>query len=133
MPRPKKTIRESQYPIITSMAARGCRQVDIARALGMSFDVWKRNRDEYHQVQEAFDSGRGIEHEALVGALFEMATKKNNAIAAMFLLKCRHGYRAGHVVERTSNVRITVELPGALNAEQYEKVIEHHPEALTHE
>ncbi|MEJ1372722.1 MAG: hypothetical protein RPU52_00430 [Candidatus Sedimenticola sp. (ex Thyasira tokunagai)] len=129
MPRPKKTLREKDYPLITELSARGLREVDIARAMGMSFCTWKRIKDENERALNALEEGRGIEHQALVGALYEQAMK-GNAIAAMFLLKTRHGYREGFTVEHTSNVRVTFDLPGALSATQYEKVIEHDTPAL---
>lgn len=132
MGRPKKFIKEVQYDQITEMAARGLREVDIARGLGMSYDTWKRIKNENPRAMEALEEGRGIEHEKLVGALFE-AAMKGNVVAGIFLLKARHQYVEGHTVEHNSNVRITVDLPAALSADQYEKVIEHSPVALPEE
>ncbi|MES9957101.1 MAG: hypothetical protein ABW086_08630 [Sedimenticola sp.] len=129
MPRPKKIIKPNQYEKITEMAARGLREVDIARSLGMSFSTWKRIKDEDERAMDALEEGRGVEHEKLVGALFE-AAMKGNVIAGIFLLKARYGYREGFTVEHNSNVKISVELPAALTADQYEKVIEHQAPAL---
>ncbi len=123
MPRPKKTLQENHYPLITELAQRGCREVDICRACGVSFPTWQRIKGEDAKAVDALEEGRGIEHEALVGALYEQAMM-GNVIAAMFLLKTRHGYREGFTVEHNSNVKITFELPGALSPGQYGQVIE---------
>ncbi|MEJ1339417.1 MAG: hypothetical protein RPU34_10420 [Candidatus Sedimenticola sp. (ex Thyasira tokunagai)] len=129
MSRPKKTLKKDQYEVIRDMAARGCREIDIARASGVSYNTWMRIKDEDPRALDALEEGRGIEHQKLVGALFE-AAMKGNAIAAMFLLKTRHGYREGFTVEHNSNVKISVELPAALSADQYTRVIEHQTPAL---
>ncbi|MES9887278.1 MAG: hypothetical protein ABW140_10730 [Candidatus Sedimenticola sp. 6PFRAG1] len=129
MARPKKFIKEGQYKLITEMAARGLREVDIARGLGMAFTTWARIKDEDPKALDALEEGRGIEHEALVGKLFDMAMK-GNVVALLFALKSRHGYREGIAIEHNSNVRVTFDLPGALSTDQYAKVIEQEIPAL---
>lgn len=84
--------------------------------------------------QTAFDEGREQEHKALFNALFRAATEKGNVVAAMFLLKSRHGYREGDQTEIGNRVSINFNLPGALPLEAFiastakpveQRVIEH--------
>jgi len=124
MPRPKKQLPRNGLQIIRDMAAAGNREIDIARALGMSYDTYHRIKGEFPPAAEALEEGRGIEHQALVGSLFD-AAMKGNVVAAMFLLKTRHGYREGYMVEHNSTVNVRFEMPGALPVTQYEKLIEH--------
>ena len=68
-------------------------------------------------------AGRAVEHDKLVGALFEAATKKGNITAAIFLLKARHGYVEGVPFVQNS-VSINYTIPAAMTPEQYVKAIE---------
>lgn len=133
MPRALKTfdsLPDNALEIIEEMAATGYREVDIARALDTSWQVFNRIRQENESVANAFEAGRGREHQALVSKLYEKAMK-GDTVAALFLLKTRHGYREGHVVEHRSNVDVRLILPEALPAESYGKVVNslpHNPE-----
>lgn len=117
------------YRIIEELASRGCSEVTIARALGMSQDTWRREKSEDPKAVEALERGRAVEHDSLVGKLYESAMK-GNVVAALFLLKARHGYREGHTIEHQQNVRVTLELPAALDPNTYARVINPRPEAL---
>jgi len=98
----------------------------------MSVDTWRRVKEEDLRTLEALEQGRAIEHDALVGKLFEMAMG-GNVVAGLFLLKARHGYREGHTVEYQHNVRLTVELPTALSPDKYEMVVNQSPALLPNE
>lgn len=93
----------------------------------MSQDTWRRIKGEDARAVEALEAGRAVEHDALVGKLFEMAMN-GNAVAALFLLKARHGYVEGSRIEHQQNVRITVELPAALDPATYGRLIEQRPD-----
>jgi len=121
--RPKKTPPENAVEIIKTTASRGCSETTIANALGVSFDTWMRFRGDHPELKEAYDQARAIEHDALVGVLFEKAMK-GDTVAAMFLLKCRHNYRDGGVtIEDNRRVQIGVVLPSSLNPDQYKQII----------
>lgn len=134
MARPKIKLRAKDYPAIKSMAERGCDQKTIARGLGMSWDTWKRILREDKRALEAFEAGREVEHEELFGSLYKAATDDGNVAAAMFLLKCRHGYREQAPAQQESRVTIEMRLPAPLKPGDYTRVIEHEqPAQLVHE
>jgi hypothetical protein len=123
MAAPKKKPPANAIEIIAATACRGCSEKSIAFALGISFDTWLRWREDHPELKQALDQARAVEHDALVGVLFEKAMT-GDSVAAMFLLKCRHNYRDGGVtIEDNRSVRIGVMLPASLNAEQYKQII----------
>jgi hypothetical protein len=97
----------------------------IARRLGISPDTFLRWRDDYPELADALAEGRVREHQVLYNTLFQ-AAQGGNIVAAMFLLKARHGYREGDQGELANRVSINFQLPGALPLEQF-RVIEHEP------
>ena len=79
---------------IESLAAQGYAQVGIAKEFGVAASTLKRWMDEDEDLQEAFAVGREKERRELHGLIKRDATAGKPANAnAMFLLKCRHGYR----------------------------------------
>lgn len=71
-----------------------------------------------------------MEHDQLVGVLFEKAMA-GDSTAAMFLLKCRHNYRDGGItIEDNRSVRIGVMLPASLNPEQYKQIVDAKQEVI---
>jgi len=106
--------------IVEKLASKGCSEITIAKGLGVSGPTWQRWRDEYPALLEAWHKGRGIEHDKLFNVLFEAATKKGNVIAAMFLLKARHGYRETQDITVQNKVSVTFDVPGALTTDVYE-------------
>ena len=52
-----------------------------------------------------------------------MRSRLTSFVAAIFLLKARHGYREGVVLEQQSNVRVTFDIPGALTPDNYRKLV----------
>jgi hypothetical protein len=98
--------------------------VGIARGLNTGINQLRRWIDENPALEEAIAQGRESERFALHSGLFR-AAKRGNIIAAMFLLKARHGYREGDQGGEANRVSITFALPGAMTPEQF--TIEHAP------
>ena len=122
--RPLKQPPKDAVEIIKNVACRGCSETSIARALDADFKTWQRWREDFPELREAYQQARAIEHDSLVGVLFEKAMA-GDSVSAMFLLKCRHNYRdGGLVIEDNRSVRIGIMLPQSLNPEQYKQVAE---------
>ena len=115
---------------IKALAATGHSLVGIARGLHVGHDVLRRWIEEYPELDEALARGRESERLALHNVLYTAATEHGNIVAAMFLLKSRHGYREGDQSDAANKVSITFTLPGASKPEDY-KVIEHEPATTT--
>jgi hypothetical protein len=111
---------------IEALAANGHSVVGIARGLNTSKAIVARWCDEDPALAEALARGRESERFALHNVLYEQATEHGNIVAAMFLLKARHGYREGDQSDSANKVSITFTLPGAMKAEDF-KMIEHEP------
>lgn len=103
---------------IREAAAQGATMVGVGNAVGVSREILKRWMDEDEELREAFDAGRELERHELHNMLSTSA-KKGNIIAAMFLLKARHGYREGDQGEQGNRVNVTFNLPGAMTIEQF--------------
>lgn len=115
---------------VRALAADGWSVVGIAAKLGTSKgtlrDKWFV---EYPELKEAFEQGREDERRTLHNKLYRAATEgegRDALIAAMFLLKSRHGYREGEPVEDGARTHITFNLPAAMPLEQF-MTIEHGP------
>lgn len=122
---PEKFPPENAVDIVEKLSAKGNSQKTIARALGISHELWRHWRDEkYPKLGEAFERGRAVEHDKLVGALFDTAINGKGAqavTAAIFLLKARHGYNENAIPDQNGpQVNITFELPGAVDPKTYE-------------
>ena len=127
----KIVLSPAQLGTAEELAARGNRLRDIAAALEMNVDTLRLARQRDPELDAAIERGRGREHAALVGVLYSAAVDKGNVAAAMFLLKCRHGYReTGPENDAGARVAVVVNLPGALDPIQYAKLIEVHGPAL---
>ena len=109
--------------MVFELTSKGISEVTIGKALGVSYPTWQRWREEYSELTQAWEEGRGIEHDALFSVLFEAATKDGNIVAAMFLLKARHGYKEGEPVGVQNKVAITFQIPGSLSPTEYEAEI----------
>jgi hypothetical protein len=109
---------------IEALAADGWSLLGIAKKLGTSADVLRRWTDENPALKEALDQGREEERFALHSMLFKKAVEKGDTVAAIFLLKSRHGYREGDQSEQGNRVSINFQLPAALPLENF-KVIDH--------
>jgi hypothetical protein len=108
---------------IEALAASGHSVVGIARGLNTSKDIVHRWCEEDPALAEALARGREAERFALHNVLYR-AARRGNIVAAMFLLKARHGYREGDQSDAANKVSITFALPGAMSADEF-KVIEH--------
>ena len=112
--RPRKQPPPGAAVRIADLAAIGHSVVGIAAALEASKETLARWLDEDPALKEAFEAGRERERQALHGVLYRLATEHNDKIAAMFLLKARHGYREGEPVESSTGPRVVINLPGAM-------------------
>jgi len=115
------------HTLVEALAADGRNVVGVAKALSTSKDRLRQWMDEDPTLLEAFERGREAERFNLHNGLFR-AAQKGNVIAAMFLLKTRHGYREGDQSDTANRVSITFTLPSALKPEDF-KVIAHEPGA----
>lgn len=122
MGRKKIELRKTDYDKIKRLGSRGVSEVDICSALGISFPTWKRLKEEDEQAAQALDEARREEESALVGVLYEAATKDKNLTAAMFLLKARHGYKEGSERVNANQVNVQITLPGAMDRKEYENL-----------
>src|SRR5262245_34720994 len=125
MGRPKKSIGPEGLDVIRRLAGRGVQEGVLARELGLSFKTWARIRAEDPEAKAAFEEGRAAERDALVGSLFRQAVEKNNTIAAIFLLKARHGFRDQGPADGAEGSRVTVQIaiPAPLSPDQYRNLV----------
>ncbi len=120
------------YALAEEAASKGAALHTIARELGIRWSTFCELRRSDERLEEAIASGRGQEHDALVGRLFAIATEskgKEAVTACIFLLKARHGYREGEPLDRGALVAVQISIPAPLEPEQYRKLLAAHPEA----
>lgn len=117
------TVHAPGLEIIRTMAKGGHPVTSIAAALGMSARVMRECRKRQPEVEEAFAEGLGgLEHE-LIHSLLK-AARNGNVAAAMFLLKCRHGYRETGQTDSAPKVAVQINLPAAMDARAYAAMVE---------
>ena len=107
---------------IETLAATGFSKVGIAAHFGVhtqTLDRWLEDE----RLKFAMETGRDQERQALHNSLYKAAIEGGDKVAAMFLLKARHGYREGDQSDQANRVSVVFNIPGALTAEQY-KVID---------
>lgn len=104
---------------IEKLSATGHSVVGIAKALRVGRDTFGRWMDEHPTLREAMERGREMERRELHNVLYRAATEQGNIIAAMFLLKARHGYREGDQGDFANKVQIIFGLPGAVPMNEY--------------
>ena len=125
--RPRKEPPADAEQAIRAACAIGSSKAGVAMALGVNPDVLDRWMDERPDLKQAFDEGRETERKTLHSVLYEADTKgtgKDALIAAMFLLKSRHGYREGDQESQGNRVSVTFNIPGAQPLSQF-MTIEH--------
>lgn len=122
---PGTELTRAGYELIEQLASRGVSVTTIARALGVSTEVFRRIRAFDDRAREALEVGTAIEHDQLVGKLHE-AAMRGEIVAIIFALKSRHGYRDSTPIirESESRVKVEIQLPAALTPEQYARVID---------
>lgn len=133
MPRPRKNLPRNGTEIIRELASRGVKETDIAKALGMSFDTWRRIRDNNPEARAVYEEAKAVELDKLVGRLYAVAMDPKDpksSSAAMFLLKARHGYRDYGPAEGESGPLVHITLPAAMSPQDYEKVVHNGSAAL---
>lgn len=111
---------------IEDLAADGWSIVGIAWKLGATKKVFYRWMEENESLSEAFQAGRERERHTLHNRLYRAAMEeegKGSVIAAMFLLKARHGYREGDQGEQANRISVTINMPGALSRDDYLKTV----------
>src|SRR5882757_3293867 len=91
-------------PVITTLASTGFSKVGIARHFNISLRTFNRWLEEDDELAEAFKVGRDQERQSLHNVLYRLAVEGQDKIAAMFLLKSRHGYREGDQSEQSNRV-----------------------------
>jgi hypothetical protein len=107
---------------IVALASTGFSKQGIARHYSVSLATFNRWLEEDEMLSQAFAVGRDMERQSLHNMLYKQAIEKGNAIAAMFLLKSRHGYREGDQAEQSNRIAITFNLPGAMSPDQYKMI-----------
>lgn len=116
--RPRKAPSADAEKRVEEAASKGASIIGIASYVGVSKTVLNRWLDEQPALKEAIDRGRERERNVLHSKLTE-AAENGNIVAAIFLLKARHGYVEGAQGESANRVSITFNLPGALKPEQF--------------
>lgn len=120
--RPLKNPPAGAVAIILETAATGATKKGVAQALGTSFETFDRWLTENADLREAFEKGREKERATLHNVLYTTATTgsgKEKLIAAMFLLKARHGYREGEQEQQGNRVNVTFNIPGAMKPTEF--------------
>ncbi|MBK6008808.1 hypothetical protein JJB11_22150 [Ramlibacter ginsenosidimutans] len=120
--RPRKDPPAGAAELIRHAAAHGASQRGVAMALHSNVDCLRRWLDEHPELKQAFDEGREQERAVLHNALYRTATEgtgKDALIAAMFLLKSRHGYVEGDQEVQTNRVAVTFNIPAALPLDKF--------------
>ena len=122
-PRPRKEPPPDAAERIRALAADGWSVLGIARYFEIGPDLLRgRWFDEYPELRDALEQGREQERHALHNRLYRMAMEgegREAAIAAMFLLKARHGYREGESQDQSNRVALTFNMPAALPLEKF--------------
>lgn len=120
--RPKLQPPTDAIEVIRKAASAGATKKGAAFALQVSDETLNRWFQEFPELQEAFEQGKERERQTLHDVLYDTATKgsgKEKLIAAMFLLKSRHGYREGEQEAVHNRVQINFQLPGAKPLDAY--------------
>ncbi len=123
MPAIRKHPPKNAAEEIRALAATGFSLVGISAHFGIGLSLLNRWLEEHQALSEALSQGREQERQALHNVLYKLAVEGNDKVAAMFLLKARHGYREGDQSEQANRVSVVFNIPGALTPEQY-KVID---------
>jgi hypothetical protein len=97
------------------------RWVGIAARLDVHPETLRKWREEFPELQDAYEVGREAERHTLHSLLAKQASK-GNTTAAIFLLKAAHGYREGDQSDQAGRVNVTIALPGAMTLAQFNTI-----------
>ncbi len=139
----KLTVRDAKgihltpeaMPIIAELSSKGARERDIARALSMTPPTWRKIKEHDALALEALERGRSEWHARLMHDLSEpechlegvsvqqgIALMRQKSINAMFVLKCRFGYREQGVDEQPL-LNVQINLPANASVEKFGKLV----------
>ncbi len=118
---PKAIITPAGVEVVREMAGRGYGKPSLARKLGLGSAAFYRCLKDQPEVADAYAEGKAKEEEFLVGKL-RTAADKGNIVAAIFLLKSRHGYVEGAPPD-TSRTNVIINLPDAMSEEAYMRMV----------
>lgn len=130
---PRKEPPANALEVIRKAASTGASRRGVAMALGVHTTVVQRWLEESDELKEAFEQGRETERQTLHNVLYDCAVGgqgKDSLIAAMFLLKARHGYREGEQATEANRVSVNFNIPAAMPLDQF-TVIENDPKSRT--
>lgn len=113
------TLEDDEVTLVEKLTAAGHAQRSIAKRLGIGFTTFKEIMKRDNRVSEALANGLAVEHDELVSGLAK-AARNGNIVAAIFLLKARHGYIEGQQLAVSNRVELTFTIPKALTMQQYE-------------
>lgn len=116
--RPPKRPPADAAERIRALSAEGHSTVGIAQQLGVGRKTLDKWRAQFPELDEAYREGVERERYELHSGLVQKA-KAGNIVAAMFLLKARHGYREGDQGGQDNRVQIQIALPAAMSLEQF--------------
>lgn len=119
--RPPKRPPANAAERIRELAKEGHSTVAIARQLGVGRKTLDKWRAEFPELDEAYREGADCERYMLHSLLVAKA-RAGNIVAAMFLLKARHGYREGDQSDQAGRANITINLPGAMSLAQFRSI-----------
>lgn len=124
---PAKTGRPPKRPPadaaerIRALSAEGHSTVAIAQQLGVGRKTLDKWRTEFPELDEAYREGVDRERYELHSGLVAKA-KAGNIVAAIFLLKARHGYTEGDQSDQAGRVNVTIALPGAMTLQHFQSI-----------
>lgn len=130
MARPFEKLPPGAKAHLESMAANGLlSESAAATALGMPLDQFRRVIREHVPSKATWETALAIERDQLLAALYDRAMG-GDAKAAQTLLAVRHGLTEKQPSGSSSGVSITFQLPAAMSAADYTKVVQQTREAL---
>jgi transposase-like protein len=119
--RPPKRPPADAAERIRELSADGHSTVAIAQQLGVGRKTLDKWRAEFPALDEAYREGVDRERYELHSGLVAKA-KAGNIVAAIFLLKARHGYREGDQDDQAGRVSVNIALPGAMTLQQFNAI-----------
>ena len=120
--RPRREPPPDAAEVIRYATSTGASKKGVGMALGVDDHILSRWLDEHPELNAAFHEGREKERQTLHNVLYTAATTqgdKGALIAAMFLLKARHGYVEGQQETQANRVSVTFNVPGAQPLDKY--------------